>query len=69
VTDISYLAEHFIEKFPFPPSTVQDKTPTGPNQYNNVFYLLIALKAVDVLYGLTYNVSLSADSSSTERSE
>lgn len=34
---------------------IQDLTPTGRNTYNNVFYLLIALKGVDVIYGLFYD--------------
>ncbi|KAK7040120.1 hypothetical protein VNI00_009925 [Paramarasmius palmivorus] len=34
---------------------IQDLTPTGRNTYNNVFYMLIALKAVDVFYGLIYD--------------
>ncbi|KAJ6505992.1 major facilitator superfamily domain-containing protein [Mycena vulgaris] len=35
---------------------IQDKTPTGPHTYNNVMYFLIALKAVDVVYGMLYHV-------------
>ncbi|KAF7343316.1 MFS transporter [Mycena venus] len=35
---------------------IQDKTPTGPHIYNNVMYFLIALKAVDVVYGMLYHV-------------
>lgn len=31
---------------------IQDLTPTGISQYNNVFYLMIAMKAVDVCYGM-----------------
>lgn len=31
---------------------IQDLTPTGVNQYNNVFYLMIAMKAIDVIYGM-----------------
>lgn len=34
---------------------IQDLTPTGRTQYSNVFYLLIALKAVDVVFGLVYH--------------
>lgn len=33
---------------------IQDRTPTGVNQYDNVMYLLIALKAVDVFYGALF---------------
>jgi hypothetical protein len=36
---------------------VQDRTPKGANQYNGVFFFLIALKAIDVVYGLIYDVS------------
>lgn len=35
---------------------VQDLTPRGRSQFNNAFSLLIALKAVDVVYGLGYHV-------------
>lgn len=42
-------------------STVQDHTPTGRHQYNNVFYFLIAMKAMDVGYGLFYHVSRCND--------
>lgn len=42
---------------------VQDRTPKGENQYNNVFYFLIALKAVDVFYGMGYDVSPSVHDS------
>ncbi|KAJ7868492.1 major facilitator superfamily domain-containing protein [Mycena leptocephala] len=35
---------------------IQDKTPTGPHTYDNVLYFLIALKAVDVVYGMLYHV-------------
>lgn len=38
-------------------AAVQDRTPKGVDQYNGVFYFLIALKAMDVLYGLIYDVS------------
>ncbi|EST10225.1 Major facilitator superfamily [Kalmanozyma brasiliensis GHG001] len=34
---------------------IQDRTPTGKNQFNNAFAFLIALKAIDVLYGLSYH--------------
>lgn len=35
---------------------IQDKhVDAGVNQYDEVFYLLIALKAVDVIYGLGYD--------------
>jgi hypothetical protein len=36
---------------------VQDRSPKGANQYNGVFFFLIALKAIDVVYGLIYDVS------------
>ncbi|KAJ7626070.1 major facilitator superfamily domain-containing protein [Roridomyces roridus] len=35
---------------------IQDHTPTGSKTYNNVIYLLIALKAIDVVYGMVYHV-------------
>ncbi|KAJ7236620.1 major facilitator superfamily domain-containing protein [Mycena rebaudengoi] len=35
---------------------IQDNTPTGPHTYNNVMYFLIALKVVDVVYGMLYHV-------------
>ncbi|PWZ00851.1 LOW QUALITY PROTEIN: MFS general substrate transporter [Testicularia cyperi] len=35
---------------------IQDLTPTGTKQYSNVFYFLIALKSVDVLFGLGYHM-------------
>ncbi|KAJ7337538.1 major facilitator superfamily domain-containing protein [Mycena albidolilacea] len=35
---------------------IQDKTPTGTHTYDNVLYFLIALKAVDVIYGMLYHV-------------
>ncbi|ESK92084.1 mfs transporter [Moniliophthora roreri MCA 2997] len=34
---------------------IQDLTPTGRHTYNNVFYMYIALKSVDVIYGLLYD--------------
>lgn len=36
---------------------VQDRAPAGKSQYDNMFYFMIALKAVDVLYGFGYHVS------------
>lgn len=35
---------------------IQDLTPKGQNQFNNAFAFLIALKSVDVLYGLVYHL-------------
>ncbi|KAJ6588645.1 major facilitator superfamily domain-containing protein [Mycena capillaripes] len=35
---------------------IQDKTPTGPHTYNKVMYFLIALKSVDVFYGMLYHI-------------
>ncbi|CBQ70228.1 conserved hypothetical protein [Sporisorium reilianum SRZ2] len=34
---------------------IQDLTPRGKSQFNNAFSLLIALKSVDVIYGLIYH--------------
>ncbi|SPO22893.1 uncharacterized protein UTRI_01571 [Ustilago trichophora] len=35
---------------------IQDLTPRGKKQFNNAFAVLIALKSIDVLYGLVYHV-------------
>ncbi|CDW97232.1 hypothetical protein [Sporisorium scitamineum] len=35
---------------------IQDLTPRGKKQFNNAFPLLIALKSIDVIYGLLYHV-------------
>lgn len=35
---------------------IQDRTPTGKKQFNNAFAFIIALKSIDVLYGLAYHV-------------
>ncbi|KAJ9094957.1 hypothetical protein QFC21_005749 [Naganishia friedmannii] len=34
---------------------IQDRTPTEKNQYSNMFYFMIALKAVDIFYGFGYD--------------
>ncbi|KAJ9092414.1 hypothetical protein QFC20_007369 [Naganishia adeliensis] len=35
---------------------IQDRAPPGKSQYDNMFYFMIALKAVDVLYGFGYHI-------------
>ncbi|KAN0066302.1 hypothetical protein ACQY0O_000396 [Thecaphora frezii] len=35
---------------------IQDLTPKGKHQYDNVFYFLIAMKSLDVILGLMYDV-------------
>ncbi|KAJ1032375.1 hypothetical protein NDA16_000402 [Ustilago loliicola] len=35
---------------------IQDLTPRGKKQFNNAFSFLIALKSIDVIYGLLYHV-------------
>ncbi|KAJ6573007.1 hypothetical protein DFH09DRAFT_1459292 [Mycena vulgaris] len=35
---------------------IQDRTPTGTHTYHNILYFLIAIKAIDVVYGLLYHV-------------
>lgn len=39
---------------------VQDRAPPGKSQYDNMFYFMIALKAVDILYGFGYHVRLGS---------
>ncbi|GHJ90284.1 hypothetical protein NliqN6_6686 [Naganishia liquefaciens] len=34
---------------------IQDRAPAGKSQYDNMFYFMIALKAVDILYGAGYH--------------
>ncbi|KAK7040121.1 hypothetical protein VNI00_009926 [Paramarasmius palmivorus] len=34
---------------------IQDLTPTGRHTYNNVFYMYMTLKSLDVIYGLLYD--------------
>ncbi|SNX82200.1 uncharacterized protein MEPE_00906 [Melanopsichium pennsylvanicum] len=35
---------------------IQDLTPRGKNQFNNAFAFLIALKSIDVIYGMIYHI-------------
>ncbi|KAJ6565492.1 major facilitator superfamily domain-containing protein [Mycena vulgaris] len=35
---------------------IQDKTPTGTHTYDNVLYFLIAIKSLDVIYGMLYHL-------------
>lgn len=35
---------------------LQDRLPAGKGQYATMFYLIIALKSVDVLYGIGYHI-------------